>query len=223
MSSLVLAKLDYKNEFRLSLNCDYDDASINIDAKIDTGAVRTLLPLKTIRYIHSSDKDRLKDFTRDSYYKMLKNEYINSNIKYSVIHGIEGIKYPSTLPIIDRPDIFFSKKITKIKFGDYTVSDSEFVSVSCDTDGNVLIGMDILSKFDFHCGFSRQLNSNIFVGVLRDQEDKSDYYRALKYHFGIISDCKDLLYYQFKESEVSKDEASGFFNWLSTRFGGINR
>ncbi len=70
----------------------------------------------------------------------------------------------------------------------------------------MLIGMDILSKLDFHCGYSKSLNNYIFIGVLRSQEDKSDYYRALEEHFGILSNSKDVLYQDFLDGQVSKNE-----------------
>lgn len=42
--------------------------------------------------------------------------------------------------------------------------------------------------------------------VLRTQEDKSDYYRALEEHFGILSNSKDVLYQDFLDGQVSKNE-----------------
>lgn len=82
--------------------------------------------------------------------------------------------------------------------------------------------MDILSLFEFHCGYSNKLNNFIFIGVLKSQEDKSDYYRALESHFRIVTNCKDLLYYDFLDDEKRKNEASGFFKWVSQKFGGNN-
>lgn len=220
MSNLLVVKLNHRNEFRVSLTCVYDGTLINTDAKIDTGAVKSLIPLKSINYIRLVDKEVLKNFTRDSYYKMLKNEYLNNEIPYSVLRGVERVKYPDSMSILDRPDIVFSKEILDIKLDKYSILASKNVAISCNTTGNILIGMNILSNFEFYCGLSRQNNEYLFIGVLKDQEDKSDYYRALEYHFGVVTNCKDLLYYQFKDSEITKDEASGFFNWLKTHEGG---
>jgi len=41
---------------------------------------------------------------------------------------------------------------------------------------------------------------------LRTQQDKSDYYRALEEHFGILSNSKDVLYQDFLDGQVSKNE-----------------
>ena len=73
--------------------------------------------------------------------------------------------------------------------------------------------MDILSQLDFHCGYSKVLNNYIFIGVLRTQEDKSDYYKALEEHFGILSNMNE----NFLNSEDIKNEAAGFFDWLKNK------
>lgn len=48
--------------------------------------------------------------------------------------------------------------------------------------------MDILKlfDFDFHIGTSLITNNVIFIGVLKSQQDKSDYYNALKEHFNLV-------------------------------------
>lgn len=51
--------------------------------------------------------------------------------------------------------------------------------------GTNLIGLDLLSKMNFHVGLSNITNTVVFIGVLREQENKSGYYTALKEHFGL--------------------------------------
>ena len=58
--------------------------------------------------------------------------------------------------------------------------------INCDTTGNVLIGMDVLKEFDFHCGQSRKTGKYIFIGCLKD-ELTIEYLNALKNHFGYES------------------------------------
>ena len=50
--------------------------------------------------------------------------------------------------------------------------------------GTNLIGLDLLSKMNFCVGLSHITNTVVFIGVLREQKDKSGYYTALKEHFG---------------------------------------
>lgn len=78
--------------------------------------------------------------------------------------------------------------------------------------------MDILQLFDFHCGYSKALNNYVFIGVLKSQEDKSDYYRALEEHFGILNDSKDVLYQDFLHSNEERNMAANFFNWLKKKY-----
>lgn len=85
--------------------------------------------------------------------------------------------------------------------------------VNYDRYNHGLVGMNILSQLDFHCGYSKVLNNYIFIGVLRTQEDKSDYYRALEEHFGILSNINE----DFLNDEAAKNEASGFFAWLKNK------
>ena len=85
--------------------------------------------------------------------------------------------------------------------------------VNYDRYNHGLVGMNILSQLDFHCGYSKVLNNYIFIGVLRTQEDKSDYYRALEEHFGILSNINE----DFLNDEVAKNDVSGFFAWLKNK------
>ena len=45
--------------------------------------------------------------------------------------------------------------------------------------------IDLLSKMDFYVGLSHITGTVVFIGVLREQKDKSGYYTALKKHFGL--------------------------------------
>ena len=58
--------------------------------------------------------------------------------------------------------------------------------VNYDRHGNILIGMDILSQFDMHIGISQKTNKVTLIGVLKVQEDKSDYENALLEHFSLV-------------------------------------
>lgn len=42
------------------------------------------------------------------------------------------------------------------------------IAVNYDRTSNILIGMDILKDFDFHCGISKMTGEYIFLGCLRD-------------------------------------------------------
>ena len=56
--------------------------------------------------------------------------------------------------------------------------------VNFDRDSNILLGMDVLSKFDFHCGRSIKTKEYLFIGCLKSNITQ-EYVDALYEHFGI--------------------------------------
>lgn len=218
----LLVELNKQSEFRADFTASLLGINIESSLKIDTGAVRSLIPLKSVYFSDRCDLDADDDLYKGDFYKNLKKSYIDSGEKYGFMRGIERVDYPKETPILDRRDIVFNKQLDNLVLCGYNIIDTFNIAVNCDTNGNILLGMDILQLFDFHCGYSNKLDSFVFIGVLKSQEDKSDYYRALEKHFGIVTSCKDLLYYDFLEDEKRKNEASGFFNWLTRKFGGSN-
>lgn len=187
--------------------------SINALAKIDTGCGKTSIPLASKKFM--IDEDTLLYF---------KKSAIDSGLSARLSFGVSdnySIKCREK-ELFDNGDFLkcnavnFQHNVPYFSINDYILSDVGSVMVSYNRGNNILIGMDILEKLDFHCGYSKVLNNYIFIGVLRTQEDKSDYYRALEEHFGILSNSKDVLYQDFID-ENTKNEASGFFAWLKNR------
>lgn len=62
---------------------------------------------------------------------------------------------------------------------------TQFIYLNYNRRGTNLIGLDLLSKMDFYVGLSHITGTVVFIGVLREQKDKSGYYTALKKHFGL--------------------------------------
>ncbi len=59
--------------------------------------------------------------------------------------------------------------------------------INYDRTSNPLLGLDILQEFSFVCGISKVFGSYMFIGCLRDQKDKYDYYEAIEKHFGYVA------------------------------------
>lgn len=215
MSNVLVVSLN-KNSFGGTLCINN---TIIGGAKIDTGCTFTSIPLMFFGYSESKCKELKKlDIER----------YRNGEIDVVRGLGVETSKNKVFPPISSMSDeeIFLDESIcfkhnADMSFDNFSLGNVDF-KVNYDRYNYGLIGMNILQLFDFHCGYSNELNNFIFIGVLKSQEDKSDYYRALEKHFGIVTSCKDLLYYDFLEDEKRKNEASGFFNWLTRKFGGNN-
>lgn len=175
ISKYLFIPLSPRNEFRADFSCDIDEIIEPVESsiKIDTGAMKTLIPLKTLGY---SDK-----FCQD-----LKKYYLDNNYKYGFARGIErSANISQDLSI--RKDIVFSTNISNLVISDYSIirDNSRSVRVSCDTTGNILLGMDILKDFDFHCGLSKITGTYVFIGCLKSNITE-EYLDALEEHFDYV-------------------------------------
>lgn len=209
MNNILIIPMD-RNSFNGVLKVD--ESTIG-NVKIDTGCSFTNIPLMFFGYSENECKE-LKKLD-------IKN-FRNGETKVIRSLGVEfnkNTKLPSIHSMTDE-ELFEDKSICFIHSSSLFIDDFDLglkkFKVNYDRYNHGLVGMNILSQLDFHCGYSKVLNNYIFIGVLRTQEDKSDYYRALEEHFGILSNSKDVLYQDFLD-ENTKNEASGFFAWLKNR------
>lgn len=67
---------------------------------------------------------------------------------------------------------------------DGVVINQNTVKVSYDRTGNILIGMDIMSKLDIHISKSKVLNKTVLIACPLDKLN-NDYYKALNDHFDL--------------------------------------
>lgn len=79
--------------------------------------------------------------------------------------------------------ITFQHRDFEIDFGGVCIS-KEFVKVSYDRTGNILIGMDVLSQKDIHIGKSKILGKTVFLACPYANM-KREYLEALNQHFDI--------------------------------------
>lgn len=213
LNNIIITPLD-----KLSFSCNLSiNNFVSGKVKIDTGCTLTSIPLMSLGYskeqCKSLKKEDLKKY-RDGTVQAVRSLGVETD-KDIVLSPLSKM---SDLDLLNDRSVCFVHA-SSFRLNDYEIGITRY-KVNYDRFNHGLIGMSTLSNFEFYCGLSRQNNEYLFIGVLKDQEDKSDYYRALEYHFGVVTNCKDLLYYQFKDSEITKDEASGFFNWLKTYEGG---
>lgn len=71
----------------------------------------------------------------------------------------------------------------EIDFGGVCIN-KDYVKVSYDRTGNILIGMDVLSKMDMHIGKSKILEKTVFIACLYDSMNQ-EYLEDLNRHFDI--------------------------------------
>ncbi|MCI8718578.1 MAG: hypothetical protein K1W19_18255 [Lachnospiraceae bacterium] len=206
MNNVLIIPMD-RNSFNGVLKVD--ESTIG-NVKIDTGCSFTNIPLMFFGYSKNQCRE-LKKFD-------IKN-FRNGETKIIRSLGVEfnkNTKLPSIDSMTDK-ELFEDESIcfihsSRLFIHDFDLGIKKF-KVNYDRYNHGLVGMNILSKLDFHCGYSKVLNNYIFIGVLRTQEDKSDYYKALEEHFGILSNMNE----NFLNSEDIKNEAAGFFDWLKNK------
>ena len=153
----------------------------NIKFKIDTGCTYSTIPLSRL-YLY-------KDL---SYLKELKSNDIRNNVVSAISYGVESGGVPHSIPetFEDKmacPALKFQHRLTNFSLGGYSLPDTD-IFINYDRCGNILIGMDILSKFDIHIGKSNKTNNIVLLAVLKEQSNKSDYESALLEHFGLVND-----------------------------------
>lgn len=136
-------------------------------------------------------------------YRVLYNVSYDTSLQYKQLAIASGLKYQRSYGVSDTDETKARDKeliknnrlldCTALKF---THNDIPMVlngyrlihniAVNYDRTSNILIGMDILKDFDFHCGESRENGKFIFLGCLR-QEINSSYLDELYRHFGYVN------------------------------------
>lgn len=147
-------------------------------AKIDTGCSYSTIPYVKLN----------SDIMLASQFKSLD---IHSE-KYSIeSYGVEssGMVHKSPVTYDEKMEckaLKFRHDMVNVAFNDYQVGDLP-VFVNYDRRGNILIGMDILSKFIIYMDTSRVTGRETLIMTLKSESDKSGFYDEVKRHFNIIA------------------------------------
>lgn len=178
MNNFILSEMSKNSFYVLSSGRILGKGFNNIRFKIDTGCTYSTIPLSKL-YLFDDISSR-----------EFKKVDIESDIEYQMSYGVEssGIKHnkPKTFEEkMNCPALKFRHRLTNFVLGDYKLPDTD-IFVNYDRHGNILIGMDILSKFDIHIGTSLLTGKETLIAVLKTQDDKSDYYKALYENFNLI-------------------------------------
>lgn len=155
----------------------FDTELSSIRAIIDTGCSYSSFNYKQLFGL-DDDKLRVRRKALD----------IETKRPYKVSYGVESSgTYKRELQTyndkISLDAIKFQYKVNLI-LNSYSLG-IQSIYLNYNRRGTNLIGLDLLSKMDFYVGLSHITGTIVFIGVLREQKDKSDYYTALKGHFGL--------------------------------------
>lgn len=179
----ILLELNPRNEIRADVNMTIKSLNIteieNINVKIDTGCPYTSILLRRLG-ISSIKAQRMKE-----------KDCADDTIKKEISFGVNDTKEKRNADKEKfRDGRYMELKSVTFQHGDFEINfdgvhiNKDFVKISYDRTGNILIGMDVLSQMDIHIGKSRILGRTVFLACPYDNINQS-YFKALGQHFGL--------------------------------------
>ncbi|MDE7311647.1 MAG: hypothetical protein K2N87_08555 [Eubacterium sp.] len=147
--------------------------------KLDTGCAFSTIPFRVLYNVSHNTALQYKQAAIDSHLKYQRS-YGVSDTEMTRQKDKELLKNNKLLECTSLK--FMHKDIPLVLNGYALVHD---IAVNYDRTSNILIGMDILQDFDFHCGKSIDNGEYLFLGCLRN-DISQDYLDELYKHFGYI-------------------------------------
>lgn len=179
----ILLELSQYNEIRADVNMTIKSLDItaieDINVKIDTGCPYTSIPILKLGISNIRAQ------------QMKQKDCADGRIRKEISFGVNDTKKKRDADkekfrngqYMELKSITFQHGGFEIDFGGIHI-EKDFVKVSYDRTGNILIGMDILSKMDIHIGRSKLLRKTVFLACPNDRINQ-EYLSALNRHFGL--------------------------------------
>lgn len=151
--------------------------------KIDTGCAKTNIP---IRRLNISNKRA----------EALKQKAINEKVPYNPTYGVSDTidirKKDKDLikngNLMDVKSLRFNYNADSITLDDQWLGGCD-IGINFDRTGNILIGLDILKRFQIIIDTSVITGKYTLIGCLKSQPEKETYYNAIKKHFLLHDNC----------------------------------
>lgn len=144
-----------------------------IEVKIDTGCSISTIPLK-----------RLK--VSDAICKTLKRKDISNCVPYYLSYGVESGGHKHTSPVTESEKMACTAMKFKHGISNFMIAGvqvpCEEICLNYDRRGNILIGMDILQRWDIHMGVSKMTGKYLFLACLKEHICQA-YLKVLSDHF----------------------------------------
>ncbi len=145
--------------------------------KIDTGCAHTNIPIQRLNV--SAKKAR-----------QLKQDAIDKKISFHPTYGVSDTEENKSRDrklikqnrLMDVPSLRFQYEADSLILGNQVLS-YKTIGINFDRTGNILIGLDILKQFQIVIDTSVVTGKHTLIGCLKNQEDKDEFYKALKRHF----------------------------------------
>ena len=156
----ILLELNRNNEIRADVSLTIKSLGImaieDINIKIDTGCPYTSVPVLKLGISNRKAQ------------QMKQKDCLDEAVRKEISFGVNDTKE--------------KREVDKEKFRNRQYIEKDYVKVSYDRTGNILIGMDILSEMDIHIGKSRLLGKTVFLACPNDNINQ-EYRDALNQHF----------------------------------------
>lgn len=122
---------------------------------------------------------------------MKQRDYDDDRIRKEISVGVNDSKEKRdadkekfrTGKYMELKSITFQHGNFEIDFGGVSIN-KDYVKVSYDRTGNILIGMDVLFQMDIHIGKSKILGKTVFIACPYDSMNQ-EYLEVLNQHFDI--------------------------------------
>ena len=180
MSNYIIVEMR-NNCLMLPITVSIEDLNVykrSCIAKIDTGCSYSTIPYVKLN----------SDVMMASQFKGLDIH----NEQYSIeSYGVEssGIAHKSPVTFDEKMKctaLKFRHDMINVAFNEYQVGNLP-VFINYDRRGNILIGMDVLSKFIIYIDTSRVTGKETLIMTLKSEPDKSSFYDKVKDHFNIVT------------------------------------
>lgn len=182
-SKYILLEMNQRNEIRANVSMAIKSMELtkieDMNVKIDTGCPYTSIPI--LRFGISNAKAQ----------QMKQRDCGDDRIRKEISFGVNDTKEKRDSDkekfeagkYMELKSITFQHRDFEIDFGGVCIS-RDFVKVSYDRTGNILIGMDVLSQMDIHIGKSKILEKTVFLACPYASMNR-EYLETLKRHFDI--------------------------------------
>ena len=176
----ILLEMNQRNEIRADVNMAIKSMELtkieNMNVKIDTGCPYTSIPI--LRFGISGTKAQ----------QMKQRDCVDDRIRKEISFGVNDSKEKRDTDkekfkagkYMDLKSVTFQHGDFEIDFGGVCIN-KDYVKVSYDRTGNILIGMDVLSQMDIHIGKSKVLGKTVFIACPYESMNQ-EYLEALSRH-----------------------------------------
>ena len=179
-SPFLYIQLDDNNCFYAQSFVELYGKTLGCRFKIDSGCSLSTIPFRRLT--------NLPELISRQY----KKKAISDGLQYVRSYGVSDDSQirKKDRDLLDQGNLMDCKALkflhndVNMNIGGYDIVSDVYVNY--DRVGNPLIGMDILRNFTFICDVSALTGEYVFIGCLKNQKNKDDYYDAVRNHFGLI-------------------------------------